>query len=726
MADSKTDMVERQQRNVIGDAFYFASVGMAVTAADGRLLSVNPSLCKLLGYTEQELLSMYFQEITYPDDLENNIFFLEKLYRGELDKYELEKRYLHKQGHEVWASINVSGVSDAQGNFLYFIVQIRDISEQKQNEDEIYHFFSLSQDAIATIGLDGYIKRANLTFIKSLGFTKEELMAKPFIFYVHPEDRALTLMQIQNLEKGMEVRDLENRFICKDGSHKWFVWSASSSIRLPVFYAVGRDITASKKMEKEIARSHNRFINILNSIANAFFTLDYQWKFTYLNKVAEQLFMLTHNELLGKSFYSFVAGPVKEQIYEALSRAVAQRMPVHLEIKDFYPGKWIEIHGYPSMEGISVYILDITDRKQMEESIRISEARIRAIFEQSLLGMIIVEEDGRIIEANQAFAKMVGYTKEELCNKGFNDFSHPEDDIKCMLFFNKLVAGQYDHYQMEQRYIRKDGKPVWSHLSVSVIRGDQELPKMFIAFIYDITQSKEMEKEMIRLDRLNLIGKMAAGISHEVRNPLTVVRGFLQMLREKKDCIKYRDYYELMIGELDRANSIITEFLSIGRNKPEEQKMQNLNAIIQTLLPLLQADAMQQDKNIEVKTADVSDLLLNDKEIRQIILNLVRNGLEAMSQGGCITVQTYSVDDVVVLAVKDQGPGIPPEVLGKLGTPFLTTKDKGTGLGLATCFSIAARHNATIDIESDANGTTVYIKFNLLNPAVSILQGNPR
>jgi len=231
----------------------------------------------------------------------------------------------------------------------------------------------------------------------------------------------------------------------------------------------------------------------------------------------------------------------------------------------------------------------------------------------------------------------------------------------------------------------------------------------------DVTESRKMEKEMARLERLNLVGEMAAGIGHEIRNPMTTVRGFLQMIDRKKELAIYKDYFNLMISELDRANSIITEFLSMAKNKPVDLKLHNLNYIVQTLFPLIQADALNADKYIETDLAETPDLLMDEKEIRQLILNLVRNGLEAMPAGGKLTLCTSTDGDTAVLSVRDQGSGIEPQVLEKIGTPFFTTKDNGTGLGLAVCYSIAARHNAVIDIETDPRGTTVFVRFGTVN-----------
>jgi signal transduction histidine kinase len=210
---------------------------------------------------------------------------------------------------------------------------------------------------------------------------------------------------------------------------------------------------------------------------------------------------------------------------------------------------------------------------------------------------------------------------------------------------------------------------------------------------------------------MELIGKMAAGIGHEIRNPMTTVRGFLQILAGKQDCSQYKEFYHLMISELDRANSIITEFLSLAKNKKVELKTQNLNQIVDALFPLISADGMVADKHIEIELGKLPDIKLDEKEIRQLILNLVRNGLEAMTAGGKLTIRTFQDGDTVVLAVQDQGVGIKPNVLEKIGAPFFSTKDSGTGLGLAVCFSIANRHNATIKVETGPGGTTFFTRF---------------
>ncbi|MPN24361.1 Sporulation kinase A [bioreactor metagenome] len=139
--------------------------------------------------------------------------------------------------------------------------------------------------------------------------------------------------------------------------------------------------------------------------------------------------------------------------------------------------------------------------------------------------------------------------------------------------------------------------------------------------------------------------------------------------------------------------------------------MQNLKSVVEALLPLIQADALEQGKYLVAHLEAVEDVTLNDNEIRQVILNLARNGLDAMARRGCLTVSTFTDGSDIVLAIQDQGCGIPPEIAEKIGTPFFTTKENGTGLGLGVCYDIVGRHNATIDYKTGKDGTTFYVRF---------------
>ena len=183
------------------------------------------------------------------------------------------------------------------------------------------------------------------------------------------------------------------------------------------------------------------------------------------------------------------------------------------------------------------------------------------------------------------------------------------------------------------------------------------------------------------------------------------------MLGNKPKFADEKKYFDLMISELDRANTLISDFLSLARDTPAELEPFNLGQIVEDIFPLLQADAFNVGKNIEIEKHPTPDININKKEIHQLIFNLVHNGLDAMQEGDCVTIKTFVEMGDVILVVKDEGIGIDPSIFDKLGTPFVTSKVDGTGLGLATCYSIAKRHNAIIEVDTSSNGTTFFVRF---------------
>jgi len=315
-------------------------------------------------------------------------------------------------------------------------------------------------------------------------------------------------------------------------------------------------------------------------------------------------------------------------------------------------------------------------------------------------------KEGRITEINQAFINKVGFERHEVIGHLAGELGIWQIRSERKMMLNEIrEKGRIENFEAHLR--TREGTIINTLISAGEIEVGGE-PHL-LCVIKDITEQKALQNEMIKLDRLSLVGEMAASIGHEIRNPMTSVRGFLQMFEDKYS--EDREFLNLMIEELDRANSIITEFLSLAKNKLVELKPMKLNTIINGILPLIETSARIQDKIIEVEMKNTPYLLLDEKEIRQLVLNLVYNGLESMPLAGIITIKIYKKEDKVVLAIHDQGCGIEPADLDKLGIPFFTTKQQRIGLGLAVCYGIAKRHNARIDAETSSKGTIIYVRF---------------
>lgn len=318
----------------------------------------------------------------------------------------------------------------------------------------------------------------------------------------------------------------------------------------------------------------------------------------------------------------------------------------------------------------------------------------------------------KIAYISPAITNLTGYNSDEYYDSPELLFSlvHPGDFSLVQKLINDPVAVSSNPLIM--RLIRRDHTVAWVEQITVPFLDQNGFCTSYHGVIRDISARKALEQDVARLDRLNTVGQMAANVAHEIRNPMTTVQGYLQFFLKKPDFLKYWTQFNLMISELDRANLIIKEYLSLCQNKSRELKSVQLNEIINDLAPLIKSDANASNKDVHFCLESIPEIYLDEKEIRQLLINLIRNGLEAMKPGGIITIRTCSSnDDKVALTIQDQGSGMPPQILENLGKPFLTTKENGTGLGLAVVYRIANDHQANVQVASDSKGTTFNILF---------------
>lgn len=445
---------------------------------------------------------------------------------------------------------------------------------------------------------------------------------------------------------------------------------------------------------------------ILESITDGFFALDYSWSFTYVNKIAEGFFAKQREEMLGRSIWTLFPIAVDSSLMIELTQAMEDRTPrtfIHYGLKT---SNVYEARVFPSSEGITVYFHDITERKKNEEHLQ----ELALIVESSNDGIISSNLDGTIISFNPGAEIIYGYYKEEIIKNHISRL-FPLDLNNKVTNLLKQVAHGYSEKNLTLLQKHKDGTLFDVMLSYFPLKNKAGEIRGFSMIVKDITELRRVEKELSRLDRLNLIGQMAAGIAHEIRNPLTVIRGFLQLSKDTKTLEEKTSFYNLMIEEIDRANSIISEFMALGKNKADKITKMNINNALTTLEPLLLTQAVSSGNTLNLEKGTIPEIIIDEKEFRQLIINLVKNGFEAMSTNGCLTIKTYTEANDVILEVRDEGLGINDDILYKIGTPFFSTKDSGNGLGLAICYSIVQRYNGKIDCKTNKTGTTFFVRF---------------
>lgn len=240
-----------QLTQLFENAFTHAAIGMALVGLDGSWLRVNPSVCRLVGYSEAELLASTFQDITHPDDLDKDLENVAQLLSGQIQSYHMEKRYRRKDGQMVWALLSVTlAHSPEDGAPLYFISQIQDITARKEAEQDRDLMFELPLFFRAVFSIDGCFQRVSPQWMAALGYSREELHGKRIIDLVHADDLAPTVAALTGILSGKGARSFQNRVRRADGSYLWLMWCGTGVPDRGLGYAVAADVTPLKEAEE--------------------------------------------------------------------------------------------------------------------------------------------------------------------------------------------------------------------------------------------------------------------------------------------------------------------------------------------------------------------------------------------------------------------------------------------------------------------------------------------
>ncbi|WP_308638510.1 ATP-binding protein [Paenibacillus silvisoli] len=324
---------------------------------------------------------------------------------------------------------------------------------------------------------------------------------------------------------------------------------------------------------------------------------------------------------------------------------------------------------------------------------------------------IFVHDGNEILFTNQAGLKLLNITEAEIAEneRGF-DFLHPDFRERSVARIQAVMLTDEPNEFLECKLIAKGGEIIDVEVSSTRIRNYPGRGTVIQTVFRDIRDRKKEEEALIQSEKLSVAGQMAAGIAHEIRNPLTSLIGFSKFLKTKID--QYHEYFDIMLVELDRINSIVQEFMALAKPQANQFKQHDLVKIIQNVLTLLETQAIL--RNVEIRLhadADSAELLCDENQLKQVFVNVLKNAIEAMPNAGLITINMkLRQSGGLWVEIVDEGVGIPLDQLPKLGGPFFTTKDSGTGLGLMICYRIIEGHHGKMDISSvPGKGTTVTI-----------------
>jgi PAS domain S-box-containing protein len=353
--------------------------------------------------------------------------------------------------------------------------------------------------------------------------------------------------------------------------------------------------------------------------------------------------------------------------------------------------------------------------KKIEGLLKATKHQLESFIMHNLDPLLIFDKEDRLITINHAFEQTFGWTGNEVLGLNANDLPLIPEDRKFEFNMNRsftILGENIEGYESLRR--TKDGNLINVTISCFPLRDEEDKVNGQAVIIRDITDKKHAQELLIRTEKLSIAGELAAGIAHEIRNPITSIKGFLQLLQSGS--IEKKTYYDIMESEIERIEFILSELLMLAKPQVIHFELENIKLVIRDVITLLDAQANM--NNVQIITEFDTDEIYfkcEKNQIKQVCINFIKNAIEAMPAGGELLIQIKRLNlEELFIRFIDQGCGIPDTIISKLGQPFYTTKEKGTGLGFMVSKKIIENHNGIVTVISEENkGTTIEVRLPL-------------
>ncbi len=679
---------------------------VAIFDENMKFIDVNSAACHMFQLQKKELCrkSLYDFLSLIPRNQLHEV--MDAIYQGDPSRNELIVKLENGQVKFLEISVRKQAING------YDLAMIKDVSFKKMlerertiNEQLFKDLFHRAVDGIVIFDQDGAFIDANGSFCTSFEINKNQLNSFVLGDFIDTSD----LYKLDRLWKMLKENGSakgELPVLLRNGSKKVFEFTTTSNIINGFYMAIMRDITEKRSMELKLYKSEERFREIFENAIDAIMIWEKNGQIQKVNQAASRTFELSEAELIQRNILDFV--DQNSSSFRRVKKEYFQTGAIREELLFHMPnGQNKELEFTSKMDILDGHHLtifrNVSERKRMEKVLRESEHKFRNIFNAAMDGIILFNNEYEIIEANPAARKILNLTSSDIKSYRICDilFSKMDD------LYQEDELETYEAKTQETIYTFDNGEE--KILEISLKHHINE--DMNLAVFRDVTEKRELEEQLRKSDTLNVVGELAAGIAHEIRNPMTALKGFIQLLQGSvKD--DFSMYFNVITSELSRIESIITEFLILARPQAIKFSKKDPGIIMRETTELLNAQAILVNVQMILDIEDNLPLIYCEpNQLKQVFINVLKNAIEVMPNGGQIDVKIKQKDeDNLLVSITDRGSGISEDKIKRLGQPFYTTKERGTGLGLMVSYKIIEEHQGQVDVESEeGKGTTFHI-----------------
>ncbi|MFJ1269460.1 PAS domain S-box protein [Legionella lytica] len=609
---------------------------------------------------------------------------------------------------------------------MYLILKSHEKSKSLFDNEQRYKMIldSIKDIAIFTLTPLGHVKSWNFGAQRVYGYADKEIVGKHFSLFYPREDAAKGIpLNVISIAKTKGKFEGEVIRIRKDGSPFWAHVMMepiyNDKQRLAGFVNITRDVTENRKMEEE----HSRLIALIEESSDFVGIADLQGNLLYHNRSAKQMVGLPED-------YDISSLKISDMHPQwAVQKIINEVIPTAFE-KGFWTGELALLHRssreIPVLQAVTLHrnamgepvclttiARDITERKAEEDATKASEEIFRSAMQHASTGMALISPTGKWLKVNHSICSMLGYSEEELLQSDFQTLTHPDDletDLENVLL---MLNKQIDSYQMEKRYIHKDGHIVWGLLSVSLVWGNDGTPKYFVSLVQNISYRKKAEaanKKLLQaLESSNAeLERFAYVASHDLQEPIRMINSFGELLlTEKQDKLddEGKEYLKIMTDAGLRMRAVINDLLAYSRVH-EDAKNASFDGESALKSALENIKALIEEQKAQITHDPIPLLYGNPMQIMRVLQNLLTNAIKYQPPGNIpmIHIGVEDADPYWKITVQDNGLGIDEQFIKEIFEPFkrLHAWDsiKGSGLGLSICKKIAEHHNGSLSVAS--------------------------